>query len=134
MKKKANGRPRAKLDPAEIEKLASIGATQREIAQWFKISKPTVERYLRNPRLREVFERGNTAFDLSIRRKQAELAMNGNVTMLIWLGKQRLGQRDRLDTQHSGPEGKPIPVIVLPALRGPVDEQIMAVPEDKPKT
>ena len=61
MKKKANGRPRPKLDPAEIEKLASIGATQREIAAWFKISKATVERHLRSPRLREMFERGSVA-------------------------------------------------------------------------
>jgi len=131
---KANGRPRAKLDPVEVEKLARIGATQREIAAWFKISKATVERHLRNPKLREMFERGNAAFDLSVRRKQAELAMEGNVTMLIWLGKQRLGQRDRLDTEHSGSEGKPIPVIVLPALQGPTDEQIMAVPEGRAKT
>ena len=109
--KKANGRPRAKLDPAEIEKLASIGATQREIAAWFKISKPTVERHLRNPRLREMFERGHAAFDLSIRRKQAELAMAGNVTMLIWLGKQRLGQRDEIAVSD---ESTPIPVIVMP--------------------
>jgi hypothetical protein len=130
---KANGRPRAKLDPAEVEKLASIGATQREIAAWFKISKPTVERRLRSPKLREMFERGNAAFDLSIRRKQAELAMAGNVTMLVWLGKQRLGQRDRFDTEHSGPEGKPIPVIIMPELQGPTDEQIMAIPEGRPK-
>ena len=41
--------------------------------------------------------------------------MEGNVTMLIWLGKQRLGQRDRLDAEHSGPEGKPIPVIIMPS-------------------
>jgi hypothetical protein len=112
---KANGRPRAKLDPAEVEKLARIGATQREIAAWFKISKATVERHLRNPRLHEMFERGNAAFDLSIRRKQAELAMAGNVTMLIWLGKQRLGQRDRFDTEHSGSEGGPIQVIIMPS-------------------
>ena len=81
-----------------------------------------------------MFERGTAAFDLSIRRKQAEVAMAGNVTMLIWLGKQRLGQRDRFDTEHSGPEGKPIPVIVLPALQGPTEnESIMAVPEGRPK-
>jgi len=133
---KANGRPRAKLDPVEIEKLASIGATQREIAAWFKISKPTVERHLCHPELREMFERGNAAFDLSIRRKQAELAMEGNVTMLIWLGKQRLGQRDRFDTEHSGPEGKPIPVIILPPQVPPDPSEIqdMALPEGRVKT
>ena len=31
---------------------------------------------------------------MSLRRKQKEVAMNGSVPMLIWLGKQHLGQRD----------------------------------------
>jgi len=55
--------------------------------------------------------------DLSIRRKQAELAMDGNVTMLIWLGKQRLGQRDRFDTEHSTPDGGGITVVVRSVLQ-----------------
>ena len=32
---------------------------------------------------------------VSIKRKQFELAMQGNVQMLIWLGKQHLGQKDK---------------------------------------
>jgi hypothetical protein len=31
---------------------------------------------------------------MSLKRKQFDMAMKGNVTMLIWLGKQTLGQRD----------------------------------------
>ena len=31
----------------------------------------------------------------SLRAKQFELAMRGNPTMLVWLGKQELGQTDR---------------------------------------
>ena len=30
----------------------------------------------------------------SLRKKQFDVAMQGNVSMLIWLGKQMLGQRD----------------------------------------
>ncbi len=30
-----------------------------------------------------------------LRQKQFEIALNGNVSMLIWLGKQRLGQADK---------------------------------------
>ena len=33
----------------------------------------------------------------SLRRWQYEKAKDGNVAMLIWLGKQLLGQRDRID-------------------------------------
>ncbi len=31
---------------------------------------------------------------IALRRKQIDLAMAGNVTMLIWLGKQLLGQKN----------------------------------------
>ena len=46
----------------------------------------------------------------SLRRHQWELAQKGNPTMLIWLGKQLLGQRDHRDMQVSGPAGLPISV------------------------
>jgi len=32
---------------------------------------------------------------MSLRRKQIEVALKGNVSMLIWLGKQMLGQMDK---------------------------------------
>jgi hypothetical protein len=35
----------------------------------------------------------------SIRRKQIAVGLAGNVTMLIWLGKQHLGQQDRLQQE-----------------------------------
>ena len=32
---------------------------------------------------------------VELRKKQFEMAMDGNVQMLIWLGKQYLGQSDK---------------------------------------
>lgn len=104
-----------KLDPEEIEKLARIGATQVEMAAWFGCSLATIEKKLRKPAMRAVLERGLAAFDISLRRKQAQLAEAGNVTMLIWLGKQRLGQRDRFE--HTGADGSPlIPISAIDAI------------------
>ena len=56
-------------------------------------------------------------------------------TLLIFLlkGRNPAVFGDRVKQEHSGSEGKPIPVIVLPALQGPTNEQIMAVPEGGPK-
>ena len=34
---------------------------------------------------------------MSLRRAQYQKALDGNPTMLIWLGKQILGQRERVD-------------------------------------
>lgn len=35
----------------------------------------------------------------TLSRKQYEVAMGGNVTMLIWLGKNELGQKDKHETE-----------------------------------
>jgi hypothetical protein len=37
--------------------------------------------------------RGEARACIALRRKQMELALKGDRTMLIWLGKQRLGQQ-----------------------------------------
>jgi hypothetical protein len=33
---------------------------------------------------------------MKLRRRQIRAALDGNITMLIWLGKQYLGQRDQV--------------------------------------
>ncbi len=42
-----------------------------------------------------VIEEGRSQGKSSLKRKQYEVAMSGNVTMLIWLGKIKLGQVDQ---------------------------------------
>ena len=42
------------------------------------------------------YHRGLAALKSSIRRKQIQMAMRGNYTMLIWLGKQLLNQREQM--------------------------------------
>ena len=37
-----------------------------------------------------------------LKRKQYEGAMGGNVTMLIWMGKNYLGQSDKYRVNHGG--------------------------------
>ena len=43
---------------------------------------------------------------MSLRRMQFEKAQTGNTTMLIWLGKQMLGQKDKIETSE---ENTPLP-------------------------
>jgi hypothetical protein len=38
---------------------------------------------------------------MSLRRKQYSTAMEGNATMLVWLGKNWLSQTDKMDTTSS---------------------------------
>lgn len=43
----------------------------------------------------EVFKRKREKGKVSLRRRQYEIATNGNVSMLIWLGKQWLNQTEK---------------------------------------
>ena len=104
-----NGRPRIQFDLEGIESLAALNCTQLEVAQFFGISLATVEhRFNQEPELRAAWDRGRATGKLSLRRKQSQLAEEGNVTMLIWLGKQLLGQSDRQSIEHTGANGGPI--------------------------
>lgn len=85
-------RPRVRIDEAQVEEMAAIGCTVAEIAGIVGCSPRTVERRAAAP-----VARGRARLNLSLRGKQVELAMGGNASMLIWLGKQLLGQRDKAD-------------------------------------
>ena len=45
---------------------------------------------------------------ISQRRALLEAATKGNVTAMIWFGKQFMDQRDNLDSRLSGPDGRPL--------------------------
>lgn len=97
------GRPLKKIDPEHVEALAGLGATVDEIA----IALGTTDVTLRK-RFLPIIEKGRAKFKVSLRRKQAQLAMSGNVTMCIWLGKQLLGQTDKVESQISGTLAQPV--------------------------
>jgi hypothetical protein len=56
----------------------------------------------------QVFAEKRGMGTVSLRRKQMQLALAGDRTLLIWLGKQYLKQADK--QEHSGPDGGAIPV------------------------
>lgn len=95
----AGGRPKAKVDGELVEKLASIGCTMTEIASACNCSVDTLER-----RFADTINKGRENGKTRLRKKQLEVALKGNVSMLIWLGKQMLGQSEKVEakTEHSG--------------------------------
>jgi hypothetical protein len=98
------GRPKKEivLDLLAIEGLARIHCTVAEMASVLGVSKDTIER---NPELMAAIQKGRDTGLFSLRRKQFELAEKGDRTMLIWLGKQLLGQHDIQRNEVTGPEG-----------------------------
>lgn len=85
-----------------VQKLASFMCTDEEIASVLGVSVDV----LTNERNKEAFteckKRGFESGKASLRRKQYEVAMGGNCSMLIWLGKQYLGQKEQIDASVSG--------------------------------
>ena len=83
------GRDKKVVPPNDVQRLAQMGCKDSEIAEWFGIDENTL-RYNFSVELLK----GKLALSQSLRQAQIRLAMSGNATMLIWLGKNILGQQE----------------------------------------
>lgn len=114
-RKAKTGRPPLKIDTDILERLAGMGCTVEEMASAFDCDHRTLER-----RFAPVIEKGRQAGKKTLRRMQwhgckgeivtvktetvkpdggvevvtKQQYIPANVAMLIWLGKQLLGQRE----------------------------------------
>ena len=92
------GRPRKEIDAKLVEQLASIQCTDEEIAAICGVSHDTLLRRKNDdPVFLEAIEQGRAKGRVSLRRLQWKAANSGNPTLLIWLGKQILGQSDKAE-------------------------------------
>lgn len=87
--KKKGGRPRKEIDTELLYKLAQIHCTMKEMVDILGVSEDTLKR-----RFSGIIDKGKAEGKMRLRRKQIEVAMQGNAVMLIWLGKQMLGQAE----------------------------------------
>jgi hypothetical protein len=100
--KRKAGRPPA-LEPDEktvttVKGLGRIQATTKECAAVLGVTEKTfIEFRKRHPEIQSAYEEGVGAGRASLRRRQFKAAEAGNATMLVWLGKQYLGQTDKQD-------------------------------------
>jgi hypothetical protein len=77
------------VTPEDVYKLAALGCSNNEIARWFDIDENTL-----TYNFSETIAKGKDDLKNSLRRAQIKLALGGNAVMLIWLGKNLLGQSD----------------------------------------
>lgn len=91
-------RPEIEIDGKLVEKLAGIGAKNTEIADFVGCSVDTLDR-----RFAEEIRKGRANLKMSVRRWQLKYAEQGNSALLIWLGKQMLGQRDTIEVSSETP-------------------------------
>lgn len=108
------GRPAtesAKIDQAELEKLMKFYPSEQEAADWFGVTIKTLTRFIKKHFQCSFVGLRDKSFaktKIAIKRVQIEKALKGDNTMLIWCGKQYMGQSERTATEISGPGGKPI--------------------------
>ena len=94
------GRPKLDIDAEQVKRLARLHCTMQEMADFFGCHRDT----LHNNFSAEI-DKGRSEGNISLRRKQWQMAVEkGNVVMLIWLGKQMLGQRNEiLESDNNAP-------------------------------
>lgn len=73
-----------------LEQLAAINCSYEEMGAVMGINPSNLTR-----NYAQLIESGRAKGRMSLKRKQYEMANGGNVALLIWLGKQLLGQSDK---------------------------------------
>jgi hypothetical protein len=86
------GRPKIQIDPIQVEKLARLHCSTAEIAAFFDCSTDTIER-----NFAAILVKGRESGKRKLRRLQWKAAEKGNTALLIWLGKQILGQTEKIE-------------------------------------
>jgi len=86
------------LDTDQIKKLATLGCTNKEIADFFGCSADLLEKSYS-----EFLTKGRAEQKLRLRQLQWKSAEKGNIVMQIWLGKQILGQSENTIKEDDEP-------------------------------
>ena len=80
------------IDTNQVKKLASLGCTNTEMGDFFGCSPDLLEKSYS-----EYLTKGRAEQRIRLRQLQWKSAERGNVTMQIFLGKNMLGQQDRIE-------------------------------------
>ena len=98
------GRPRKEIDFDDLRKMCEIHCTQEEICHLLDMHHETL-----NARIQEkygctfsqYYKKNSSTGKKSLRRTQYDAANSGSVPMMIWLGKQYLGQSDKNEVKET---------------------------------
>ena len=95
------GRDRTVVPPDKVEELASLGCTDRDIANFYGIKEDTL-RY----NFADNLIKGREELKISLRRSMLRTAHSGNAAVLIFLAKNILGMTDQ---PQNTDDRKPLP-------------------------
>lgn len=83
-----------KIDKEKVKDLARAFWNNSEIAAFFDVSESTITH-----NFQEIISKARETGKGRLKHAQLKAALNGNVTMLIWLGKQYLGQSEKISVE-----------------------------------
>ena len=94
------------IDWDKVYKLMALHCTQEEIAGMMDIDIATLDYRIKHEldtTYTELFSKKSAEGKMSVRRRQYVAAMEGNPTMLVWIGKQWLKQVDKQEISTNQP-------------------------------
>lgn len=103
MAKNKGGRPLKEINQKQFENLCGLQCTKEEICSFFELTDKTLEKWCKrtyNAGFSEVFHQKRGIGKISLRRNQWRLAEK-NANMAIFLGKQYLGQTDKIENTNT---------------------------------
>lgn len=101
------GRPKKNITSKEwasVDYMCMIHCTGEEIAGVLQMDYDTLNRNCKEQKgmyISEYIKQHQSNGKMTLRRAQWKAAENGNVPMMIWLGKQWLGQKEQQDISLS---------------------------------
>ena len=94
------GRPKIQIDKIMFEKLCGLMCTEDDIANFFNCSIDTINNWCKSEydmTFSDIYKKKSVVGLISLRRNQWKLSEK-NAAMAIFLGKQYLGQTDKVET------------------------------------
>lgn len=120
----------------QLTNFAAIDMTYTEMSGCLCVDAKTLTAFRkRHPEVQVAIDKGYALGKMSLRRAQFDLAVKSkNATMMIWLGKNRLEQVDRVE--HTGADAAPLipPKIIVEFVDAPPRPPAAAPPGGKDHT
>ena len=101
--KNLGGRPKKEIDKELFEDLCKILCTKDEICNILNVDEKTLTKWCKKiyrEGFSDIYKKLTDDGKSSLRRAQYKAALSGNATMLVWMGKQFLGQTDKVIAEN----------------------------------
>ena len=93
------------IDWHNLDSILEFGARLKDCEEIVGVSQDTLQRRIKEKcglTFTEYRDLKMSKMRMKLLQKQYDVAMKGNVSMLIWLGKQHLGQKDKHENTNLG--------------------------------